>query len=231
MDPGAALAKKAGSTLLGFLKNYADPDKRKALDAEITNYLLSEVPRIILLIEERDRELRAAGCTPLEAQVIAYQTLEDQKRTLDTEKRARLTNVLVNGLCDSKRDAVKHRLLLRLTSELEEEHIDRLRRYTMDAHQLRAQAPTEPYSLDREYQERLRESNAVEDALRRELVARGLLEQETKPKLKKQRVEVAGQTPLVEDLELVTTTNITRLGRALLEYLKDPAPPSNPTAE
>ena len=69
----------------------------------------------------------ASGCTPHEANIIAHQVFEAQKRTLDDDKRRRLSNVLINGLCTEHWDKATHRLMVRLAEELEEEHVERLR--------------------------------------------------------------------------------------------------------
>lgn len=117
----------AGKSLLNYLKALLDPHMRRRLDEEITLHVLSEIPRVKRLLEERIDEVAASGCTAHEANIIAHQVIEAQQRTLDEEKRRRLSNVLVNGLCVDHWKKARHRLMVRFATELEEEHVDCLR--------------------------------------------------------------------------------------------------------
>src|ERR1051325_2338569 len=117
----------AGKIGASYLRALLDPNMRRRLAQEIEDHVLVELPRIVRLIEDRCADLEARGCTPHEANIIAYQVIEAQKRTLDEEKRARLTNVLINGLAAGHWDRVTHRLMVRYAVELEEEHIERLK--------------------------------------------------------------------------------------------------------
>lgn len=123
----ALTTAKTATTVIGLLNKLLDPNKRRALDAAITEHVLAEIPRVVQVLTERIAKLSASGCTPEEASIIAYQVFEAQKRTLDGDKRRRLSNVLINGLCSPQWDRATHRLMLRFTDELEEEHIQRLR--------------------------------------------------------------------------------------------------------
>ena len=116
------------------------------------------------------------------------------KRTLDEEKRARLTNVLINGLAAHHWDKVTHRLMVRYAVELEEEHIERLKTYASDEFHPHAEteaarkAEEERLNLDGDAAFRhwtLRDE--VNRALDRELLGRALLEEhrvlgESKPR-------------------------------------------------
>src|SRR4051794_19625837 len=136
---GLTIASKAGKSVLKYITTMMDPELRRALDQEIESFVLSELPRIHRLIEERIDQVQAAGCSVEEALIIAHQVYEAQKRTLDAGKRRRLSNVLVNGLATPQWDKARHRLMVRLTEELEEEHIDRLRREVREPEEIEAE--------------------------------------------------------------------------------------------
>ena len=186
------------------------------------------------MLQERLADIQASGCSPEEACIIAYQVVEAQRRTLDDEKRRRLSNVLLSGLCQQHWDKSKHRLLLRLTSELEEEHIAMLRWY--------AQSPEER-SREREARDEKplfvemspgvlgptpegRELMAVEDALMRELVSCGLLIETQEAHVTQEPLddeEIFTGRGRVQDVAFDWSTEISPLGRALLAHLEEPA--------
>jgi hypothetical protein len=208
----------AGKSVLSFLKTWLDPDMRARLDNEITMHVLSEIPRIMRLLDERIDDVVASGCTPHEANIIAHQVIEAQQRTLDEEKRRRLSNVLVNGLCAKEWSKARHRLMVRLASELEEEHVEVLKQASL-------------------FPRRWIAAGTMRRALERELISRGLLEEETKqvrnpkwkappaPKLDA-RGGIVMPRPTREERvpEFIDEISVRRsdLGREFLEHLRDP---------
>lgn len=222
--PLVPLGKRAGSAAIKYLSARLDPNKSRALDEEITAYVLAELPRLKQLIDERFAQIEASSLTHEETLIIIHQTFDSMQRTLDQEKRRRLTNVLVNGLCASL-DKVKLRLLIRLTAEIEEEHIEvlRLEARTPDERlrdlQARPPGPTIIPTPREVYEEQ-----AIGRALDRELVARGLLSENIKPKVKTQAFQSTGDRLAVEKVELETRITISKLGRDLLAFLRDPPP-------
>lgn len=203
---GAKLAIKKITAILDY-------EMSRALDAEITAHVLSEIPRLLSLLQERIHEIDAAKCSPEEVQIIVYQAIDEQRRTLDGDKRRRLTNVLINGLTAEERDLAEHRLLLRATGELEEEHIDILARWNA--------APTLPPEQANLYPppEHLLRASEVRQALIRELVRLGMLTQKTSTE-QKRGMRKAGERS--GQVELTTTTQLSRLGARFLKFLRDP---------
>lgn len=219
--------QKGAVAATGYLKSLLDPNKRRLLDEQIITHVLEEIPRIVRLLDERVADVRASGCTPEEANIIAHQVVEAQKATLDADKRRRLSNVLINGLLTPRWDKVKHRLLIRLTAELEEEHIAVLRREIRTSAEIQqeeraARSLTQNGETYLQAIATFREQQAIAIALDRELLARGLMNEVTKPKLKMQDFNSSRERRAVENVELVTRTSISSLGRDLLEYLRDP---------
>jgi hypothetical protein len=221
-----SLTLTVGKATVSYLVALLDPGKRRHLEQAIEDHVLAELPRIVGLIEERCSDLEARGCTPVEANVIAHQVIEAQKRTLDVEKRARLTNVLINGLAAHHWDKVTHRLMVRYAVELEEEHIERLKAYTSDEFQSYAEAQAgrkaeeERLHLDGDAADRhwmLRDQ--VSRALDRELLGRALLEEERKLPRTVSRPGPRGSA-VVGNEEV--RTRITELGSTFLEYLRAP---------
>lgn len=217
-----ALAMKvgfgAGRKLLGYLDAQLAPHMRKRLDEEIITHVLSEIPRIKRLLEERIDDVAASGCTAHEANIIAHQVIEAQQRTLDEQKRRRLSNVLVNGLCAEAWSKARHRLMVRLASELEEEHVDVLQRAPL--------VPRRGYTVV-----------GMRRALERELISRGLLVEEAKqvpnPKWKPPpapKMDARGGIVMPRDSrrerlpEFIEEISVRRsdLGRDFLEHLRDP---------
>lgn len=232
-----SLLSLAGESLFSYLKGQADPEGRAWLAKEIENHLLSELPRLSALISERCADLEARGCTHYEAMIIVHQVIEEQKRTLDGEKRARLTNVLVNGLAADRWDKVTHRLMLRYAIALEEEHVDRLKSYASEfvsaaeaaairaAEEVRLGLEHDSDDAFRHWQQRY----AVEDALDLELLGLGLLKE---ARMSRGAVLVSNSRPgpsrLIggDDVRI----QIAALGHTFLAYLRDPSQPSNPTS-
>jgi hypothetical protein len=226
-----SLAVKTGTALLRTLRGWIDPNRgiEEATDA----FVLEELPRIVALLDSRAAEIQASGCTHEEAKIIAHQVIEAQRRTIDPDKRRRLSNVLVNGLCDPNWNKAKHRLLIRLTSELEEEHIAELRYYTQTPEERQREAaarPQEPSAMvetspgkhewkpTREQRERW----AVGDALVRELISRGLLLETPSPKIVRPSSHDDPDEHFVDDVELDWSTEVSELAYTLLAHLKDP---------
>jgi hypothetical protein len=152
------------------------------------------------------------------ANIIAYQVIEAQKRTLDDEKRARLTNVLINGLAAHHWDKVTHRLMVRYAVELEEEHIERLKIYASDEFHPYAETEAarkveeERLNLDGDAAFRHRTlRDQANRALDRELLGRMLLDEQ-------RMVPKPGRGNLVEDVRM----RLTALGETFLEYLRTP---------
>lgn len=198
-----------------------DPGKHRALDAAITAHLLSELPRTRRLLLERMGWIAASGCTPIEAQAITYQVIEEQKRTLDPDKRRRLTNVLVNGLQEEEWDKAKHRLLIRLVSEIESEHVMVLN--GLAGGRRLGQPEIDESTLSPEEQVRRAMTwKAIRPALVRELIARGLITEMTDSKVTASPYPAPGQTVGRPKVELNQRTAISELGRELLELLRDP---------
>lgn len=224
-----SLALTAGKAVGSYLVALLDPNKRRQLEQAIEDHVLLELPRIVRLLEERCADLEARGCTPYEANVIAYQVIEAQKRTLDEEKRARLTNVLINGLAADRWDKVTHRLMVRYAVELEEEHIERLKAYVSDEFHSYAEAEAarkaeeERLHLDGDAAVRhwmLRDE--VNRALDRELLGRALLVEERKPRMVPRRVLRPGIPGGVVVGAEEVQTRITELGATFLQYLRAP---------
>jgi hypothetical protein len=196
-----------------------DPGSNRKLDAAFREYVLSELPRLRHLLLERMDRIAASGCTPLEAQAITYQVIEEQKRTLDPDKRRRLTNVLVNGLQEEGWDKVKHRLLVRLASEIEGEHIFVLNNF-MNGLLARKPIPTDlPEDERRRREATWREIFPV---LVRELVARGLIIETTDSKIKESPYPRPGRTAGDPKLEVKQKTELSHLAGDLLKMLRDP---------
>jgi hypothetical protein len=207
--------------LLGIFSSLADPNKRKALQQAIEDHVLEELPRMASMINNRIDEVVASGCSVQEASIVAYQVIESQKRTLDEEKRRNLSLVLVNGLCAQPYDKVKHRLMVRLTTELEVDHVERLRSASRSetlAGRTQMRSRQSIGATDAERDER-----SLRNALDRELISRGLMEEKIKPIVKMHKREAMSQPATVENVELQTSIKITRLGLALLDYLAEPA--------
>ena len=216
MDVALSAAGVPGiGSVVELVGSLLDPDRRIQLAAMITDYVLSELPRMKRLLEQRCQAIEASGCSPVEAQIIAFQTIEAQKRTLDDEKRRLLTNVLVNGLCVARWNKAKHRLLIRLTSELEPEHIERLRQLTQRNY---IGMRRWPELSEEEESERLEAWREITPALTGELVARGLIDE----KLESKRSGARAIGERAGDLKLETKHEIAKLGRELLDHLRDP---------
>lgn len=220
-----ALIVAAKTVASSYFKALLDPKMRRRLDTEIQNHVLAELPRIVHLLEERCADLEARGCTPREANIIAYQVIEAQKRTLDEEKRARLTNVLVNGLAADHWDKVTHRLMVRYAVELEEEHIERLKAYGPNEFRCYAEAERERKAeeerLHLDGDTALRHwmlRDAVNRALDRELLGRALLEEQRKPQIDLRR---GSPNDVIVGKEEVRT-RVTELGATFLKYLQTP---------
>lgn len=223
---GLELAGKvAVGKVTSYLKTLMDPEKRRLLEEQTMEHLLEELPRMHRLIEERCADLEDRGCTHVEANIIANQVIEAQKRTLDEDKRRRLTNVLVNGLAADAWDKRTHRLMVRLTIELEEEHIEKLRlhldaaeRFVSFREKTERQAAEEarwPVEDEQERHRRRGLHEAVGDALDRELVTAGLLNE--------WRTTGGHHTTLGQQQTVVDVTlRITNLGRLFLQYLREP---------
>lgn len=228
----AVLVIKQGIGVLKLLRSYLDPGKRHALEEAVTDHVLSEIPRILHLLEDRIDRVHASGCTPEEASIITYQVIESQQRTLDEEKRRRLSNVLVNGLCVPRWDRRLHRLLIRLTAEIEEEHIALLQWYGADTPEERARIHAaqrdEPSRFVEmspnvwNYTPEGRKQADLEEALTRELISRGLLVETTEAKVRREHEEEHFDKGLVDDVELEWDQSISSVGRSLLAYLADP---------
>lgn len=206
---------KWGLAGLRELKARIDPNKR--LEELREEYVLEEFPRIFAVMETRLNEIAGAGCTPQEVVILIHQTLESGSRTLDEEKRKRLFNVLVNGLCAKQWNKVQHRLMLRYASDLEEEHVDQLRRTTAFG--------------------RGHAIGPLRRAIERELISRGLLEEKTKqvrnPKWKPPpapKLDGRGGIVVPRDRrgeripEFIDEISVSQsdLGRQFLEHLRDP---------
>lgn len=229
MSVELTLASKAGGAALSYLRAMLDPGLRRKLDDEITNHVLEEIPRILRILEARIEDVKASGCTVHEANIIAHQVFEAQHRTLDDEKRRRLSNVLINGLCAAPWDKARHRLLIRLTSELEEEHIVVLQwhaatpdeRRTMDAQNPEPTPMVETAPGVKEWRPtpELEQRWDFHDALQRELVSRALLIETPTPKVVRVGIDESAE---VEDVELDWSVELAPLGRLLLSHLRDP---------
>lgn len=226
-----AIGVQAARALVGYLNGQLDPDDRKALDDATIAHVLEEIPRITRLLNARIDEVASSGCSVEEACIIAHQVFDAQRSTVDREKRRRLSNVLVNGFRGAEWSIARHRLMLRLTAELEEEHIDYLRQEARTFEERwrdsRHGAPAGsrgPSAFGSEGMSLATDRDAVRTGLERELVARGLLVEVTTPRIKRQKLEVirGGDRPAVEDVELQRTRTLSRLGRMLLEHLRDP---------
>jgi hypothetical protein len=215
----------AGKIGASYLRAQLDPNMRRRLAQEIEDHVLAELPRIVRLIEDRCADLEARGCTPHEANIIAYQVIEAQKRTLDEEKRARLTNVLVNGLAAVRWDKVTHRLMVRYAVELEEEHIERLKTYASD--EFCPDAKTA--AARKEEEERLHLDgdaavrhwmlrDEVNHALDRELLGRGLLKEVRRSRMVPKPGTRGDVRIAAEEVQIL----ITELGATFLEYLRTP---------
>jgi hypothetical protein len=226
MSLALTVGKGAVSSVVSYLKGQLDPDKRRRLDQEIQDYVLAELPRIVLLLEERCADLEARGCTPVEAVTLAHQVIEAQKRTLDEEKQARLTNVLINGFAAHHWDKVKHRLMVRYVVELEEEHIERLKAYASD--EFRSHAETAAARRAEEERLHIEGDDAVfrhwtlrgqiNRALDRELLGRGLLDEQRQPRMVAKR----GTRGDVLVKNEVMQVRLTALGETFLDYLRTP---------
>lgn len=218
--------------VVGSLKKSLDPNKRLA--DTTTETILEELARIHRLMNEHIAEIAASGCTPVEAHVIAYQAVEAMKRTAEQEKRRRLSNVVVNGFRQPKWHKATHRLMVRLTDELEEEHV--LRLHQGRPHMSEQMGPNNPKEHNarvfREMKARQEENTQIEtaiapvrDAIERELIARGLIDEsmQTRMGLKltqaqlRAREEARGRVE-----ELVPVRRVSKLGYMFLEYLRDP---------
>lgn len=230
MSVGLVVAKVGVSSVVSYLKAMADPGKRRLLEEQKDEHVLSELPRIIGLLEDRCADLEARGCTPVEANIIAHQVIEAQKRTLDEEKRHRLTNVLVNGLSAEHWDKATHRLMVRLASDLEEEHIERLRRHDLRHanHAIRERdRQASEVKATRASLRRAFDHDAVVNSLERELIALGLLEEVRGPRPFAKPTTV-GKWPDDHEYaakDMQTSNKIARLGEMFLDYLRDPAEP------
>lgn len=235
MSAQLTLASKAGSAAFAYLKAMLDPGLRRKLDEEIANHVLSEIPRILRVLEARIQDVSASGCTVQEANIIAHQVIEAQQRTLDEEKRRRLSNVLINGLSSPRWDKAKVRLLIRLTSELEEEHIALLQWYAatreereaMDAQRNEPSPMVETSPGVKEWRPTVdhEERWALEDALQRELVSRALLVETTTPQIVRPVGEEDEVRGYVDSVKLDWSHEVAPLGRSLLEHLRDPEAP------
>jgi len=231
-DLGLTLSavSKAG---LSYLKAILDPGLRRKLDEEITAHVLAEIPLVLHLLEERIEDVRASGCSVHEANIVAQQVFEAQRRTLDGAKRRRLANVLVNGLSSPRWGLAKHRLLIRLTSQLEEEHITVLRWYARTPEE--EQQPEATGAFSERFTEVQIGPNAyritqtpeqcertdLEEALAQELISCGVLLETPKPKVHRDQDELY-RRGRVEDVELEWEREVTSIGRALLAHLRDP---------
>ena len=212
LDLGLSSAIPGFASLFELIEALIDPSKSQKIDRAITAHVLSELPRMKRLLEERIADVEASGCTLPEAQVVAYQTIEAQKRALDGEKRRLLANVLVNGLTSDDWDKARHRLFIRFASELEPEHIHLLRRHVeLLASSVRrttkdpARSPDTPKNV---------EATEVRLALLQELVARGLLAHNAG----------AEKNPVYRhpDAEHEKKMHATPLGSRFIRYLRDP---------
>lgn len=205
-------------SILELLSAMFDPGKRRALDDAITTYVLAELPRMRRLLEERIDQVAASGCSPVEAQIIVFQVIEAQRRTLDNAKRCLLTNVLVNGLARARWDKARHNLMVRLASELEPEHVEVLREHVG----LR-QPPTAkwPDASPRELEEREHDWWQLKGALEAELTARGLLNQTTTTGYSNEYARPGTQPKLQTNRKV----SISELGRDLLAHLQEPGGP------
>jgi hypothetical protein len=230
MSVGLTIASKAGGSAFAYLKSLLDPGMRRQLDEEITNQVLSEIPRILRILEARIEDVSSSGCSVHEANIIAHQVLEAQRRTLDDDKRRRLSNVLINGLCSPNWSKARHRLLVRLTSELEEEHIALLQWYAatpeerkvLDARDDEPSPMVETARGDKEWRPTAEHHRRwdLQDALTRELVSRALLLETPTPKIT--RPLGSPDSDAVEDVELDWSKEVAPLGLSLLEQLRDP---------
>lgn len=224
MSGVASLSVRFG---LAHLRSVLDPGFRRRLDAATTAHLLAEVPRVLRLLEAKIDEVRASGCSPSEASIIAYQVVEAQQRTLDVSKRRRLSNVLVSGLCTAPWSRARHQLMVRLASELEEEHILELSWYikTPDERQAEWQRPDGVWRTIAGGAQTFTPTSAqidkydLADVFQRELISRGLLDETPTPRVMRQR---DSEYDAVDDVDLDWKREITPIGRAFLEHIKDP---------
>jgi hypothetical protein len=233
MSVGLTLASKGGGAVFAYLRSLLDPGLRRQLDEEITNHVLSEIPRIVRVLEARIHDVSASGCSVHEANIIAHQVLEAQRRTIDDDKRRRLSNVLINGLCSPAWSKALHRLLVRLTSELEEEHIAVLRWYAATPEERNAldalenepspMVETAPGVKEWRPTAEHRKRWDLHDALVRELVSRALVLEIPTPKITRPTGEPHSKA--VNDVELDWNNEIAPLGLTLLEHLRDPELP------
>lgn len=212
--------------------------------------MLSEIPRVKRLLEERIADVEASGCTPEEANIIAHQVIEEQKRTLDEEKRRRLSNVLISGLCAKQWEKSRHRLMVRLAAQLEEEHIEHLHGQArtpeyLERRKLEREARSKLSIKEREKASRRDDELApVRDAIERELISLGLLTEITEQvpnsrwkepplptlnrdgKLTRERRNTFDK----REPEFVDKTHvrIALLGHQFLRHLRDPEAPDEP---
>jgi len=170
---------KQGLKVVSELRKRLDPNKRLAettMDA-----VWDQLDYIYGQLEQRIAEVSASGCRPDEVVILAHQMIEATKRTADEEKRRRLADVFVNGLCMPDWDKVTHRMMLRFADELEEEHVARLARDVRTKEEIlrdnEEAANNKPdWPGTDEYQALVRKRNAVQDAIEQELIARKLLD-------------------------------------------------------
>lgn len=200
-----------------FIAGFGDPGRRAAIEAATTAWVLEELPRHRRLIEQRAAEIAAAGCSAEEVMALASQTMEAQRRAFYGHKRRALTNVLVNGLCVKERESARHRLYLRLTSELEAEHIAILGTYVGPVSG--ALSPSTRDHVD------LRHSDTGR-ALARELIARGLLFEDMNIELDAAEPARRGRPQAAPKVKTKVATDVTWLGRDFLEHLRDPDRPA-----
>jgi hypothetical protein len=232
MSAALVLASKAAGVAFSYLKAMLDPGLRRKLDEEIANHVLSEIPRILRILEARIQDVSASGCTIQEANIIAHQVIEAQQRTLEEEKRRRLSNVLINGLCSPRWDKAKLRLLIRLTSELEEEHIALLQWYAATPDVRKAldakrndpwvRIETSPGVWQLRPTPEQEQRWAFQDALTRELVSRALLLETPTPQIVRPIGEDEESRRAVEEIELEWDNDIAPLGLDLLAHLQEP---------
>lgn len=225
-DPTLTLALKGSVKAATAIKALLDPNAH--LDGEITSYLLDEIPRLHSLLarfEKKIEEAEARGLTPKDAMLLTHHVIEEQKRTLDEDKRRRLSNVLINGFSWPDWDKTTHRLMVRLTAELEEEHVARLRRDVRTGEEIQEHNERHFERINREpplSETVIRQQAAVAGAIERELVARGLLneEQSAVPARLATRDEINNRKPAPTKIEV--TRRISHLGWLLLAHLRDP---------
>ena len=239
----ALVLVKDGVKLGVAIRKAMDPGRSRALDKAVTEHILEEIPRIVRLLQERINEVNASGCTWEDVKIISEQVFDAQRRTIDQDKRRRLSNVLINGFCAPAWDKATHRLMVRLTAELEEEHVERLQRAATRTFQgfvgrqrprlgvgvIIDDDPALQHLPQNERGQIYMERKAVGRGIERELIARGLMDEVTQeiPRLAS-REETNKKIKPTPRTELVP--RISALGRRFLDYLKDPEQPSEVAA-